>query len=387
MADPNPDGKFGIPGGAEVWAAPDNYWYVVYRAPQTGTPVAWRIENDDDVAKIFGGNEKRPDRTLNADEWKGAGLVLFGNSRQLANLSEHPFDAFAANFETEARVRPWLRDPEILVVLTRSLLEGREPTDAEWAATDWWQKHNATERAWLLESNKDPATTKQKLEDGRMRVREVLLKVGVDGASDALISTLADKMTTGAWSEQYVNSQISKLADPTAAGRLDADLAPALQGAKLNTLVDNTSKVDQLIRTWVGPAIGQGITKEQRQAWAGRLRNNPQAEEEIVAELRRKRLVVMPEYQDENLSYEDIASTWRGVVQAAWGQVVDETDPFFQQIVRLGGSAGTSEQPGGLAGVQQMLRTEGRKRGIGQVVNESLATLGAAFGGTQRRAV
>jgi hypothetical protein len=287
--DPNADGKYTVPGGSEIWAGPDGFWYVVYKVPGTGTPIAWRIENNDDVAAIFGpGNPWKVDRTLSADEWKSAGVLVFGASRMLANTNKHPFDAFVANFDTEAQIRPWLRDPEILALTTRAILEGRDVTEAELAGTNWWKGHTEGERQWIATAAKDPATAQQMVQDGHDRVRALMIKLGISNPPDKLVELIGNRLTAGTWTADYAQAQISKLADPYAPGNLDPTLAIWVKdlqndGVTMNTLKDNTDKVDQLIRTWIGPAYADSISKDQREVWASRLRNDPQAEEEITA--------------------------------------------------------------------------------------------------------
>lgn len=387
MTDANPDGKFGIPGGAEIWAnTTDGYWYVAYRIPGTGTPMVWRIESDADVAAIFGPEaDWHVDRTMTwSPDNNPEGILTFGPSRQLANLSEHPFDAFTTNFETEARVRPWLRDPEVLAITTRALLEGRTATEAELSGTGWWRTHNQAQRQWAQLNANDPAQADVVIRDMRDAVRQQLKAVGVADAPESLVQWLGDQTVSGNWSQQYLGSQLSKLGDPYAPGELDATLQQQLNGAGLNTLADNTAKVDQLLRQWVGPAVAAGFTDDQKRSWAGRLRNDPQAEEEIVAQLGQYRVALMPEYADPTMSYDSIAAPWRSVVRQTWGQDMSETDPLFQQVLRTGGGQGTSKDPGGLAGVQQLLLKEGLSRNVGTVVNGALSSLGQAFGGSQR---
>lgn len=384
MAEPtasNPDGKFGIPGGAEIWQSPDGQWYVVYKIPETGTPIAWHLESLDDIAKVFGDADPAPDRVLGQDEWNGAGLLLFGNSRQLANLSEHPFDNWVANYETEAAVQPWLRDPEILALNVRAMLEGRSISDAELAGTDWFRNHTQGERNWMYQFNRDPATAMQLIRDGRDATRGLMVQLGIADPPDRLVELMADRVTGGTWTQQFMQRQLAEIADPSTPGALDPTVEVWLrdttkEGAEpLSTTTARVGRVDALLQQWLGPKFASTWTQEQRQQWAGRLRQDPAAEEELVAELRRQRFAQFGGY-DESLSYQDIAAPWRGVWTQMWGQTPDETDSLFVDIVKAND----------LAYAEKTLRKVGVERGNETVVNAALSGIGSTpLGSSVRR--
>lgn len=365
---PNEDGYHTIPGGAEIWQVDGTTWYAVYKIPGTSTPLAWKIEGGD-LQAVFGPDvTPTPTRTLTTADVNREGVLMFGTSRLLANQSEHPFDAFVANFAAEARVRPWLRDEEILALTTRALLEGRTVTDAELAGTNWWRTHTAAERSWIAEVNRDPATAQQKITDGREQVRRLLVRSGVEDPSELLVTWLGDRMTAGTWTQAYTFGQIAKIADPYSPGQIDEDLAPLLADlGPMNTLSENVGKVDTLLRQWAGPVIAAGWTKEQKESWAGRLRNDPTAEEELINVLRGNRQAMFGAY-DPSLSYDSIAAPWRGVATTVWGQQMDETDPLFVSIV----------QKNDLAFAQAELRRVGMERGIGKVSKDALSALGSS---------
>lgn len=391
MAD-DPNAKHGIPGGGQIVEnTADGYWYVVYPVPEStaGTQLAYRIEDHDDLTAIFGpGVDWKVDRTDSWDPVNGKGYIDFGPSRQLANLSAHPFDAFVDNFQTEANVRPWLRDPEVLALTTRALLEGRTVTQAELAGTNWWKTNNDAQRQWASTAASDPATAQQKINDARIQTKQILGQMGIANPPAGLAEWMADQVTSGRWTQVQLNGQISKLADPYASGDLDPELAQRAAGMGLATQQDNTSKVDGLLDTWLGPVGKGGWTQQMRDDAAGKLRNDPSgaAEDQLVKQLQQQRLALLPEYADPSLSYDAIAANWRGQFQQIWGQPADETDPLFQQVLRVGGQPPSKDQPSGLSGVQQLLLNEGLKRGVGAVTDKALSDLGQAFGGTQRSA-
>lgn len=385
MADPttaNPDGLFGIPGGAEVWQSPDNQWYVVYKIPETGTPLAWHLESLDDIAKVFGDADPTPTRVLNEQEWNSAGLLLWGTSRQLANLTEHPFDNWVANLRTEAQTQPWLLDPEILALNARAMLEGRSTTDAEIAGTDWFRNRTAGERDWIFQFNRDPATARQMIQDSRDSTRTLMAQLGIADPPERLVQLMADRVTGGTWTAQYMQRQLAEIADPTTPGALDPTVAIWLSdtskaGAEpLSTTATRTGRVDELVQQWLGPKFAATWTDQQRQQWAGQLRQDPAAEEELVAELRRQRFAQFGAY-DESLSYQDIAAPWRGVWTEAWGQVPDETDALFVDIVKRND----------MTFAEQQLRRVGVQRGIGAVEDRILSGIGQTPLGQSTRRV
>jgi hypothetical protein len=382
MATDNPDGYHSVPGGAEIWAAPDGYWYVVYRVPNTNTPLGWRIDTNEEVAAIFGPDKPwKPNRTLSKSEWNNAGLLLFGTSRQLANASEHPFDAFVSMYESEARTQPWLKDPEILALNIRAILEARQITPGELSGTKWWKTHNETERQWLHLNSMDPKTAKQRIRDGRDAVRKMMVDSGISNPIDSLVNRVADWWTTGSWSDQYLQTQIGELADPYKSGKMDGRLWNFMKdldkgGYKLDTMADNTAKVEQLLHTWLGPAFSSGWTDKMRQDAAGKLRQNPSYEEEFVKKLQAQRSSLFSEY-DPSLSYDDIAAPWRSVWNQMWGETPDEADPLFVKVVKLND----------MGAAQSILRQEGLKRRNSTVTKQALEGVGAAFGDGVRGAI
>ncbi len=72
-----------------------------------------------------------------------------------------------------------------------------------------------------------------------------------------------------------------------------------------------------------------------------------------------------PEYTDPELTYQDIASPWRGFGSQIWGQQMDETSDVFQQLIKMNDTV-----EGG-----KLLRKEGMSRGIGAVEQSAMSGL------------
>lgn len=377
-------GYHGIPGGAEVVEnQADGYWYVLYKAPETGQAMTWRIDSHEDLAGIFGpGVPWKPDEVMSWSPTNNPfGILTFGSSRELANTSLHPFDAFVSQYQDAANSQPWLRDPEVLAIAARDLLEGRTTTPDEFSQTTWWKTHGDAQRQWMGEVASDPASAAQKVRDARVQTQQLLGQLGISNAPDSLSSWLADQVTSGAWTQTYLQSQLSKLADPSAPGTLDPDLQKQTQNMGLANQTDNTTKVDALLNTWVGPTGAAGWTQQMRDDWAGKLRNDPtgEAEKQLTDQLKQQRLALLPGVPDPNVSYQAIAANWRGLYQQTMGQPPDETSALWQQALQVG-----SDPKGGQMGVQQLLLDNGLKTGNTTVTNKAVNDLASAFGGSQR---
>src|SRR5690554_201255 len=356
--------------GAEVWEVEGRHflvWYVPFTDPPV--PLAWFVSSSEE-RQALGIDTKKIDRKFKSwDQFYATGVLRHGDTRELVNTRVHPWELLKQHYEQEVAIKPYLADPEILALWAAAMMEGREITEGELKTTNWWRTHSQAERDWLLLNASDPATAERLISDNRLRVADLLRSSGVANASEALINLIADNWAQGKWTEVYALQQIRLLADPYAEGELDPELRGMTEG--LDRTREREDEVRQMIQRWLGPAYAANWSDQHIAEWAGRLRNDPDAKQELEDVLRKHRMALFPEYDNPNLTYEDIAAPWRGVVQQIWGQTADETDPLFMRIVR------TND----LATAEQILRTEGLRRGIGTVVNDLVASATSAFGG------
>lgn len=359
-----------VPPGAEVWEVEGRHflvWYVPFTDPPV--PLAWFVSSSEE-RQALGIDTNKIDRKFKSwDQFYATGVLRHGDTRELVNTRVHPWELLKQHYEQEVAIKPYLADPEILALWAAAMMEGREITEGELKTTNWWRTHSQAERDWLLLNASDPATAERLISDNRLRVADLLRSAGVANASEALINLIADNWTQGKWTEVYATQQIRLLADPYAEGELDPELRGMTEG--LDRTREREDEVRQMIQRWLGPAYAANWTDQHIAEWAGRLRNDPDAKQELEDVLRKHRMALFPEYDNPNLTYEDIAAPWRGVVQQIWGQTADETDPLFMRIVR------TND----LATAEQILRTEGLRRGIGTVVNDVMTAATSAFGG------
>lgn len=360
-----------IPPMDEVWLVAGTYYVVRYvDNTQPPIPLIWEVRGDDVEALGI----TKANKTFTPAEVVKAGALNMGTSRELWNTTEDPVAQINSNFDAEVKVKPWLRDPEILALWTGAALEGRPITDAEVRGTEWFRTHTDAERHWLSFNASDPASAAALIADNRAQVTILLQNAGIDNASAELANTIADSWTTGAWTKLYVTNQIRLLADPNLQGDLDPSLQTFRTG-DLDTISQGEDTVRDLLNTWLGPAYAANWSEDTISKWATQLRENPDAQMELENVLKQHRLALFPEYANANLSYEDIAAPWRGVFLQEWGQIPDETDALFSKVVRMND----------LANAQSLLRAEGLKQGNKQVSNGLLSDL-SVFGGQVRHA-
>jgi len=315
------------------------------------------------------------DRSLDPLDFPRTGALNMGVSTEIPQTAPgvHPFDTLVREYETEALVKPWLKDPEILAIWAGAAMEGRGISPAELQGTTWWRTHNANERAWISLNASDPSTATQTIEDNRLNVMSIMQEMGIDNASPGLINYVADRWTRGEWSQAEATTQIQGLSDPYA--RVNRDPGLAQFAKKLDTTRGREDEVRAMVNRWLGPAYAQGWNASAIAQWAGEFRNNPDAATELNEILRGQRLALFPEYENPNLTYEDIAAPWRAVWQQEWGQMADESDPMFTTIVRMND----------LGAAAKLLRTKGLEKGNTTVSNNLLGDVQGVFGNQVRQ--
>jgi hypothetical protein len=364
----------------------DGKYYVVYEVPVDADgdgefdeiiPIAYEATKEELVEAglldsaglimgLIGNNQYTP------EEWESMGGLIVGNIKELNNSDDDPFEFLVSQLTDQANLYPWLLDPEVMALTAAAWLEGRSLTEGELAGTEFWQNTTQSMRNWMALNAQSPSEASQLLRDNRIMVLEMMQQAGINNAPDVLVNLIGDKFTTGLWTQTYLANQIDLLADPTKRGELDQDLKTYFEqheGFELDTTKTYRDTVDATVRRWLGPAFGQW-TEQQISEWAGRLRNDPDAKQELEKMLSQQRMSIFSAYTDPTQTYDDIASPWRNHVMNLWGEIPDETDEFFQNIVKMNDIVEASAQ----------LREEGVKRGIGKITESMLDDLSTGFG-------
>jgi len=365
----------GLPGKPEVWQNSETgMHYIVYFVPgmEPELPMMWEVPNPDDLESFFGDEAIAIDRVGSSADFVAAGGLGFGTVDEVVLRGENPYAGWESQFEREREVMPFLDDPEVAAIMASAWMEGRQPTEGELASADWFRSKTGAEQQWYMLLASQPETAKQLQASNKLSIRRQMEQAGIYEPSDKMIDFVAEKWTTGLWTDEQVNNQVALLADPLKTGDRDQELAEHLAGDDWDTTAENEHYVGKEVRKWLGPTYGEW-GQEQIDAWSARLRNDPDGKDALQAELSRQRMAVMPGYENPDLTYEDIATPWRNLAFNTWGQNIDETSDTFNQILSANDAAVSS----------QLLREEGLTQGIKKVEDKFMADINSSFGGVR----
>lgn len=372
----------GIPGDPEIWYNSDNgAWYAVYYAPgDFDPPIAtlWRVKDDETLKALTGFDSTdtgQADKKVTNADLEATGSILFGTTDEIPEAEGDPWTGFKERMERASKTQPWLNDPEVYAIIGAAYIEGRELQEWELDDTEWSRSRNAAQKSWQKMYWADPATAEQKIMDDQTQVRAMFESIGAAGNDEAMVEFMALQYSIGNWSDKQLSAQIEAVTSGW--GEIDGDLAAWLvdNDVTAQQTIDKTDDVRALFNRWLGPAYPP--SNEQVREWATKIRNNASADEELTASLKAQRMALFPEYANENLTYEDIASPWRSVVQQMWGETADETASMFQDIIRMND----------LTEAQRTLRRVGLDDGNKKVVMDAAMSVNAATGGSVRRAI
>lgn len=370
-----------IPENGLLWNV-NGQNYIVYEVPGAngelydGNPIymAYEVKDNDLIsAGILSpeSNVPQPNATMDKAFFDSIAIVT-GNTDQLSADIDNPFASFVETIGEQAQVAPWITDPEMIALIAEAAVEGREISDAEWQTTNWYQTHNESEREWLRTYYADPSTATQLTTDAQIAVANSLQAAGVSNAPEALINWVAGKFVSGEWSQTYTTEQISLFADPYATGKRDVQFENYLSSTAL-TGVDRTTErereVQELYTKWLGPTLGK-LTDKEKAEIAGRLRDDPDYQDQLVQSLKQSRLAAFSNYTNPELTYEDIARPWRNLTASVWGQTADETQGWWQEMMKSND----------FAKAQNTLREKGLELDITQVTQDATQALQQALG-------
>ena len=368
----------GLPGTPEIWHEEDTgKVYAVYYVPNSNPPIPllYHVPNEEDLESFFGDSKVAYDRNISTKDIDSFGSIRWGTTDDIPATEGDPWVGFVDKFDRAKETQPWLNDPEVFATFTAAWLEGREPEQWELESTDWWQDHSESQREWMWLSARNPAEAAQVKLDNYTKTYNAFVELGISNPSTGLVEYMSNEFTKGDWTSTYLANQIDAIYNPDMADAVDGDLAKFMTGSNID-IGDpalGTSDVKAMWDKWLGPAYPP--TEDQINTWSARIRKGGAgAQDQLTEHLRSQRMAMYPEYADSSLSYDDIASPWRGFATNSWGTTMDETSDTFQQLVKLNDTV-----EGG-----KLLRKEGMRQGIGQVQESAAAGLFSQTSGIRR---
>ena len=351
----------GLPGRPEIWKEKDTgRVYAVYYVPGSSPPIPllYHVPSTDDLESFFGNKSPKFDREISTADMDSFGSVRWGTTNDIPASEGDPWVGFTEKFDRAKETQPWLNDPEVFGVFTAAWLEGREPEQWELESTDWWQDHTEAQREYMWLAARNPAEADSVWQDNYMKTHNAFSALGLENVSDEVVTYMTNQFTQGNWTSTYLTNQIDALFNPELKGEIDAGLTEFMSttGVELGSASLGVTDVKAMFSKWLGPAYPP--TDEQVQEWAARIRKGgPGSEDRLTEHLRGQRMAMYPGYENSDLTYDDIASPWRGFATNTWGTTMDETSDTFQQLVKMNDTV-----EGG-----KLLRKEGMKQGIGAV--------------------
>lgn len=392
-----------IPTGAKVFDVDGDY-YLGYLVPggdgslYTGSMyMMYQVPGNDfvkaglllDESAFTGANSFLTKEDLNT-----GGAIVAGTTAELEGIEGNPFLQFVESVSDNLSISPWLGTSDGLALAAETALEGRDPTPGEYNQLKWYQDTTEEQRAWYELSmgrgfNNLPLDAKQAYEDARINVKNNLIASGVSGGFDpttgelrdlpqGLVDYLAKKSVTGEWSVNKTNEQLKLFADPFAAGERDDEFFNVIETGAYQ--VDRQTQYEDTVRQealkWLGPIAGN-FNAGWVANWASKLRSGePDAYEQLQTLLKQQRVALFDAYTNPELTYDDISQPWKNIVENAWGEIPDESETYFQDIVKNNNVTYANE----------VLTKVGLEKGNDNVVNDALNSLEQAIGqGTVER--
>jgi hypothetical protein len=359
------DGKlylmYAVPGQGQLYTG--NTMYMAYEV----------VGNDIFAAGLLTEGATAPTANYSMDKaFFDTVAIVAGNTNQIIGIEDDPFASFVETYSEEAQLRPWLLDPEFIALQAEAAIENRDISETEWRLTNWYQTHNKAERAWMDLELSDPAEAARQLDDLEIFYENQLSSLGVSGVPDGLVQWISSKNISGQWSDTYTAEQLKLFSDPYKSGDRDAELQNLISTSGFGD-VDRTAarerEVVELYRKWLGPTLGS-LTQDEVSEIAGRLRDDPDYEDALIQNLKQNRLAAFSNYTNPELTYEDIARPWRNLTTSVWGQTADETQGWWQEMVK------TND----FAKAQETLRTKGLEQNVTQVTTDATQALQQALG-------
>ncbi len=378
------------PDEAQLWLVDGGTYLLAWQIPGTSTTLFYNVDNPQTLDAIFQGNvtvdrEITTDGSTDPATWlERQGQGFFGGAvSEIQNTDDNPWSGAAAKWKDKSRFVPWLNDPEVLAWLAEGMIEqdGRvlTPQAAREAGFSFAEGKSGEELTRELEiynmSEGQIATERSMF---RTKVEDTFRAYGVtiDDQSRPAVEAAIDRVWRGEWDNDEMSNEVRLFADPTMRERSQLN---EVEG--LGEIVSKSADIEAVrkdVRQWVGPAVASLLSDDWYESWANTRRNDPNGQVAFDEALLGLRIAHFGEYGDNpGLRYDDIASPVKGAAYRAWGEQVDESDPYFLSLLKMND----------LSKVDQSLRKEGMKRGNKMVEQSAAEGLRQAFGSGVNRPI
>ena len=285
---------------------------------------------DAEINQFYSGRPKPSEKTVSDDVWTTS--VLFGTS--LAELptnvilqGDSPFNGFTELIDAAIDARPWLQtDEEVRNLWIQGIVEDRDITQEEWAATDWFETQTQEVIDWLVTSKARgvddenlPADAAALRDENRLVYSQALRDAGVVNV-DAIVDEntgksfgqwFGDMVTTGQFTSTYAAFQVRELGEDSTGAKIDSKITDWLQGkGPLAQTRSGYATVQNASYKWLGPLYGMLDSGSQAElAKLYRNAESPEVGNELLNNrFKEIRKTIFPaSVYDENLTYEDLS--------------------------------------------------------------------------------
>lgn len=379
-----------VPGGYQLWQIDGQRIALAYQVPGEDVWLTYDFPDPATLQALFPSGVPAVDVELTSSGVNG--VLIDSSGREVAafvgdgrgvvaleNTSTDPFADLERRWDQRAQRNKVYEDPEYLAKLTETILEGRQMT-----REDLYEVNSIARRpdgsvrddeeidrllyVWTLSDDK----YEQAIEQTRNAVRVTLAQAGVDVTDnlEGVIDYMAQRVFSAEWTSEYVTLQANVLSGASKA-KLDGGLQQAMQGVDVNSNLNRQQELKREAQRYLGPAISGFLSEQFFSDWAKEIGANPEAKAKFTDSLKGMRLAHFSAYGDDpELTYDEIANPYRSLVFQTWGTQADETDPFFLSLL----------QGNDMEAAAKALRKKGLDIGNERVTNDTLSSMGKAFG-------
>lgn len=388
-----------VPGEYQLWQIDGQRVALAYKVPGEDMFLTYDFPDPATLQALFPAGVPGFDAVMSSTGINGVLLdangvevaSFIGDGRgvvALNNTSEHPFANMEQTWALRAERNEAYSDPDFLAKLAETIIEGRTLTQDDLYEIDSIARNpdgSPRTDAEIARTLNIWTMSEGEYERGLSGIRETVRRqlagsgVVLDENSEGIITYMAGQVFAGSWQAEDVALQANILSGASRE-TLDAGLQQAMEGVTLNTLPNQIDGLRAEAERWLGPAVAGNLADSYFRHWAQEILQDPNKQGAFTDSLRGQFATNFNNFTNNpngNLTYEDIAPTYRGMVQKIWGEHADENDPFFVSLL----------QGNDMEAAAKALRKKGLDMGKSKITSDVLSSMGQAFGGQVARSL